>query len=125
MRWATLPGPASPPMSERNLLMRTRTLASATLTALTLAGLLLLPAAPAGAVVSGANGLIAFTSDRSGTRQVYVMWSNGTGPTQLTSLGENFDPNVSPTGTKIVFASTRDGTNEVYTMGIDGSSQAR
>jgi Tol biopolymer transport system component len=85
----------------------------------------LLPSTPAGAVVPGQNGRIAFVSNRSGTNQVYSMRSDGTGVTQLTTLGVNTDPNWSPTGQKIVFVSTRDGSAELYTMDASGANQAR
>ena len=106
--------------------MRMPKLASAALTAtLVFAGLLALPPVRAEAVAAGANGLMVFTSNRTGTRQVYVMQPSGAGQTALTSLGENFDPSVSADGTKVVFVSTRDGTNELYTMAIDGTMQKR
>src|SRR5262249_35627860 len=75
-----------------------------------------LPAPPAQAAFSGANGRIVFESDRSGTPQIYSMNPDGTGVFPLTSVGDNFDPNVSADGTQIVFVSDRDGTNDLYLM---------
>jgi Tol biopolymer transport system component len=85
----------------------------------------LLPATPAGAVVPGQNGRIAFSSNRTGTKQIFTMRSDGTGVTQLTTLGNNTDPSISADGTQIVFVSDRDGTAELYTMSITGANQFR
>jgi Tol biopolymer transport system component len=85
-----------------------------------------LPAPPAQAAFSGANGRIVFESDRTGTPQIYSANTDGSGVQQLTFLGSNFDPNVSVDGTQIVFVSTRDGTNELYLMGSNnGTPQTR
>jgi dipeptidyl aminopeptidase/acylaminoacyl peptidase len=74
--------------------------------ALVLAGLSIALAAAhhADASVPGANGLIAFTSDRDGNDEIYVMNPDGSGQTNLTK-----DPAIdqlpawSPDGTKIAF----------------------
>ena len=55
------------------------------LTVLAILAVLLANPAPSGAVVSGTNGRIAFVSDRSGTRQIYVMRSDGSAATGLGS----------------------------------------
>src|SRR6185503_764601 len=46
-------------------------------------------------------------------------------PIQLTSAGENTDPNWSPDGEKIVFVSSRNGTRDIYVMNADGTGQTR
>ena len=84
-----------------------------------------LAAQPAGAAFSGANGRVVFVSNRTGTNQVFSMNPDGTGVVQLTSVGTNFDPNVSVDGAQIVFVSTRDGSNEVYVMPSYGGTQTR
>ena len=78
-----------------------------------------------GAVVSGANGRVAFVSDRSGSKQIYVMRGDGTAALQLTTLGNNWDPAFSGDGALMAFISDRDGTTELYRMNADGSSIAR
>ncbi len=77
---------------------------------------------PAGAAFPGANGKIAFASDRDGDYEIYVMNADGTGVTRLTnSPGEDGGTAWSPDGTKIAFASDRDGNYETYVMNADGT----
>lgn len=76
-------------------------------------------------VYSPDGSKIAFTSNRSYKRQVHIMNADGTGITQLTTEGENFNPSFSPDGGKIAFVSTRDGNEEIYVMNADGSKQER
>ena len=72
------------------------------------------------------TGRIAFTSDRDGNREIYVMNPDGTGQTRLTSNpAEDAFPAWSPDGSKIAFASDRDGNEEVYVMNADGSEPRR
>src|SRR3989442_1750383 len=76
----------------------------------------------AGATVPGANGRIAFTSNRDANHEVYVMNADGSHQTNLTNnavLDEQ--PAWSPDGTKIAFRTDRDGNSEVYVMNADGS----
>ena len=82
-------------------------------------------AVPAQAVASGANGWVSFVSDRTGSRQIYIMRSDGTAQTKLTSAGSNWDPAWSPDGLSIAFVSDRDGSTELYTMAYDGTAQTR
>ena len=66
---------------------------------------------------------IAFTTDRDGNREIYVMNADGTGQTPLTNNGANDrDPAWSPDGTKIAFNSLRDGAWEVYMINADGAN---
>jgi Tol biopolymer transport system component len=85
------------------------------------------PIQPAAAAYPGANGKIAFESDRSGNNDIWVMNADGTNPVQLTTdpAGDH-TPAWSPDGTKIAFVSDRDGGNfEIYVMNADGSGQTR
>jgi TolB protein len=78
------------------------------------------------AAFPGANGKIAFASDRDGDFEIYVMNPDGSGVTQLTfNSALDFAPAWSPDGTQIAFLSDRDGNNEIYVMNADGSGQSR
>ena len=52
---------------------------------------------------------VAFVSNRSGTREIWLSGHDGTGLTQLTSLGDAFWPQWSPDGRSIAFESRRIG----------------
>jgi|GEM_PF-715127 len=72
------------------------------------------------------NGMIAFVSDRNGTSaEIYVMLSDGTNVTQLTSIAEAEDslPKWSPTGDKIAFVSTLDGYEEIVVVDSNGTNR--
>ena len=90
--------------------------------------LLLALVAPSTAAASfpGANGKIAFQTNRDGNYEVYSMNPDGSGQTNLTNNASvDGNPTWSPDGTKIAFASDRDGNYEVYVMNADGSGQTR
>jgi Tol biopolymer transport system component len=85
-------------------------------------------AGSASAAFPGANGKIAFASDRDGNagQEIYVMNADGSSQTRLTTAtGDDQYPVWSADGNKIVFSSAREGTDEVFTMNADGSSQTR
>lgn len=66
---------------------------------------------------------IAFTTNRDGNNEIYVMNADGTSPVNLTrNPGDDNYPAWSPDGAKIVFTSNRDGNNEIYVMNADGSN---
>src|SRR4051812_12184740 len=93
----------------------TAVLAAASLGALVLS-------APAQAAFPGADGKIAFASDRDGVPQIYTMRPDGSEVTRLTFDDVDDErPAWSPDGTKIAFESFRDGNSEVYVMNADGS----
>jgi len=72
------------------------------------------------------NGKIAFTSDRDGNREVYVMDADGGNPTNLTNNpADDATPCWSPDGMQIAFATDRDGNYEIYIMDADGGNQGR
>ena len=89
------------------------------------------PAIDATPAWSPSGARIAFSSDRSGTFDLWSMNSDGSNPTQLTSgPAMDFEPVFSPDGTKIAFTSTRNDPNPsctvncvytIYVMDADGS----
>ncbi len=68
---------------------------------------------------------IAFTSNRDGNDEIYVMNADGTSPQRLTSNGErDYEPSWSPDGSKIVFVSERGSQQgDIFVMGANGSGQ--
>lgn len=67
---------------------------------------------------------IAFSSNRDGNYEIYVMNADGSGQTRLTNAaGDDLLPRWSPDGTRIAFDSKRDGNDEVYVMNADGTGQ--
>jgi Tol biopolymer transport system component len=70
--------------------------------------------------------VIAFTSNRDGNQEIYVIQPDGSGLRRLTNTaGSDANPTFSPTGDLIAFESNRDGTPEIYVMNADGSDQRR
>jgi dipeptidyl aminopeptidase/acylaminoacyl peptidase len=69
---------------------------------------------------------VVFDSDRDGNREVYIMGPDGENLTNLTNdPADDWDPAISPDGTRIAFVSNRDNENGggqfIYTMNADGS----
>ncbi|MEQ1604281.1 MAG: carboxypeptidase regulatory-like domain-containing protein [Pyrinomonadaceae bacterium] len=71
------------------------------------------------------NGKIAFTSDRDGNREIYVMEPDGSEQTRITDNSVDDDhPAWSPDGRKIAFVSQRaSGETAVFLMNADGSGR--
>ncbi|HEY9401497.1 MAG TPA: DUF4214 domain-containing protein [Pyrinomonadaceae bacterium] len=103
---------------------------------LTLSGLLVFAtashatrtSAPVSAIrtTPGANGRIAYDSNRDGNHEIYTVNPDGSGVARLTiDPAGDFLPVWSPDGTRIAFISTRDGNAEIYLMNADGSNQRR
>ena len=68
------------------------------------------------------HGRIAFSADRDGNSEIYVMNADGSGPTNLThNPADDTYPSCSPDGNKIAFVAIRDGNDEIYVMNADGS----
>lgn len=79
-----------------------------------------------GPIWSPDGSKIAFRSQASGNRDIYVMDAGGGNITQLTtSPYDDYSPAWSPDGKKIIFVSERDGNPEIYMMNADGSNQTR
>jgi len=80
-------------------------------------------AAPALAGDSGVNGRISFSSNQTGSRQIYTMNPDGSDVTQLTAAAgaNSVISDWSPDGSRIAFDSDRTGAVEIFTMGSDGS----
>jgi Tol biopolymer transport system component len=69
---------------------------------------------------------IAFSSNRDGDYDIYVMNSDGSNVHRvMDSTGDDFSPAWSPDGMCIVFTSNRNGNAELYAMNADGSNQTR
>ena len=76
--------------------------------------------------ISGDGSKIAFTSNRDGNDEIYIMDANGSNQTRLTNNpADDFSPSISGDGSKIAFTSNRDDPNnyEIYVMDANGSNQ--
>ena len=69
---------------------------------------------PALAAFPGANGLLAFTSDRDGDFELFTMRADGSVQTQRTDNADSDrKPVWSPDGTRLAFMSNRDGDFDI------------
>jgi dipeptidyl aminopeptidase/acylaminoacyl peptidase len=69
---------------------------------------------------------IAFTSDRTGNADIFVMNADGSDVTQVTSNpAPDADPAFSADGSRIAFTSDRDGNRDLYVIGVNGSGETR
>lgn len=67
--------------------------------------------------------LLAFTSNQDGNLDIYTMYVDGSGLTNLTNNpARDVDPVWSPDGKHIAFESDRDGFMQIYVMNADGSN---
>ena len=72
--------------------------------------------------VSPALARIAFTSERDGNQEVYVMNADGSDPRNVTqSLAQEGSPSWAPTRDRLAFVSDRNGNSDVFVIGVDGS----
>jgi uncharacterized membrane protein len=82
--------------------------------------------ADVGAVWSPDGRRIAFTSNRTGNNEIYVMDSNGGNLVNLTNnQASDQRPAWSSDGLWIVFSSNRDGNDEIYIMTSSDGSQLK
>jgi TolB protein len=90
---------------------------------LALAGLVSLLAFGGHPVAQASGTWIAFSTERDGPAEVYVIRPDGTGLRNLT-LHPALDvlPMWSPTRRQLAFWSRRDGEDAIYTMDLDGSN---
>jgi len=70
---------------------------------------------------------VVFTSDRSGSTEIWVSDSDGSNPVQLTSYGgpEGGSPHWSPDGRWIAFDVRPEEHSDVFVMGAEGGSPRR
>ena len=69
---------------------------------------------------------IAFSSNRDGKNEIYVMDADGSNVKRLTNnMADDGNPGWSPDGRRILFDTERDGNREVYLMDADGGNQIR
>lgn len=67
---------------------------------------------------------LAFTSNRDGNPEIYVMNRDGSAPRRLTSSPAiDVTPTWSPSGTQIAWVSDRTGNPKIYLMNADGTGQ--
>ena len=76
--------------------------------------------------LTDAGEMIAFTSEREGNAEIYIMNADGSNPQRLTN-DPAYDawPVWSPDGSHIAFTSTRNGEADIYVMDADGSNLRR
>ncbi len=70
------------------------------------------------------SGQIAFTSNRDGNYEVYIMNADGSNPENISNNSKtDFAFSCSNDGKKILFYSDRDKNDEIYVMNRNGSQQ--
>lgn len=74
------------------------------------------------AVLSPDRSTIAFSSNRGGDYDLYLMDLDGSNLRKVTSgAGADGDPAWTPDGRRLVFTSARSGTSQIFSIGVDGS----
>ena len=73
-----------------------------------------------------ATAKIAFSANRDGNREIYLMHPDGTQQVNISQhRADDVDPTWSPTGTQLLFVSNRDGIHDLYLMDADGANVRR
>jgi hypothetical protein len=81
------------------------------------------PPTPIGTPSPSNKRKIAFSSNRDGNDEIFVMDEDGTGVRRLTNtLASEWAPSWSPDGTRLTFISDRDGRKGIYLMNSDGTN---
>ena len=69
---------------------------------------------------------LAFSTNRDGNREIYVIDADGSNAVRLTNhLNEDFGPSWSPDGQRIAFVSNRSGNDDIFVMNADGTGVVR
>ena len=78
-----------------------------------------------GELYGSGGGIIAFISDRDGTKEIYLMNADGSHQTQVTNNNSfNFGLDWSRDGNHLAFCSNLDGSFEIYVMDVIDISTA-
>ena len=78
---------------------------------------------PAATAIGGGAGKIAFTSERDGVTEIYVInLDEGALMKVSNNITPAFNPSWSPDGKKIAFGSSNDDSASLYLMNADGSN---
>jgi Tol biopolymer transport system component len=81
---------------------------------------------PTSTATGGGGGKIAFTSEREGYAEIYIMNPNGSEQIALANgITPKYNPAWSPDGTKIAFAANDDNSASLYIMNADGSNPTK
>jgi Tol biopolymer transport system component len=68
---------------------------------------------------------LAFSSNRDGNMEIYLMTPEGNDIVRLTNnVTSDAEPRWSPDGKQIVFSSSRDGNVEIYVLNVEGAIQS-
>lgn len=74
--------------------------------------------------IPAADMKIAFTSNRDGNSEIYVMNTDGTHPVRLTqNPAADSGPTWSPGGKRIAFTSNPKGVYDIYAINADGTNR--